>query len=186
MKKLFFDFFPLVIFFIAFKLYNIYVATGALMVASSIQIIYEYIKYKKVEAMHIITLVLVIIFGGLTIYFHNDRFIQWKVSILNWLFAIIFLASQFFMKKPIIRLLMEKSVLLPPKVWTRLNLAWIFYFTLLGFLNIYVAYYFSLNTWVNFKLFGLMGCTIIFIIAQSIYLFKHIKHTDQNNNNLKQ
>ncbi len=83
MKKLIFDFFPLVIFFVAFKLYNIYVATGALMVASSIQIIYEYVKYKKIEPMHIITLVLVIIFGGLTIYFHNDRFIQWKVSILK-------------------------------------------------------------------------------------------------------
>ena len=179
MKKLIFDFFPLVIFFVAFKLYNIYVATGALMVASSIQIIYEYVKYKKIEPMHIITLVLVIIFGGLTIYFHNDRFIQWKVSILNWLFAAIFLASQLFMKKPIIQLLMEKSVQLPKKVWRNLNYAWIIYFILLGCLNIYVAYYFSLNAWVNFKLFGLMGCTIIFIIAQSAYLYKHIDHNNR-------
>jgi intracellular septation protein len=174
MKKLFFDFFPLAIFFVVFKLSNIYMATAALMVASTIQIGYEYIRYKKVEAMHIVTLVLVIVFGGLTIYFHNDRFIQWKVSILNWLFAAVFLASQLFMKKPIIRLLMEKSVALPEKVWNRLSSVWVCYFILLGCLNIYVAYNFSLNAWVNFKLFGLMGCTIIFVVAQSAYLYKHI------------
>lgn len=180
MKKLFFDFFPLIIFFVGFKLYNIYVATGALMVASTIQIGYEYTRYRKVELMHVITLVLVLVFGGMTIYFHNDRFIQWKVTILNWLFAVVFLASQWFMKKPIIRLLMEKTIALPKKVWTRLNVAWILYFLILGGLNLYVAYYFSLNTWVNFKLFGLMGCTIVFVVGQSFYLYKHINHHDGN------
>jgi intracellular septation protein len=174
MKKLFFDFFPIVIFFIVFKIHGIYYATGALMIASAIQISYELIRYRKVEMMHIITLVLVLVFGGMTIYFHDDRFIQWKVSIINWLFALILLASHFFMKKPIIRMIMEKNIELPDLVWQRLNFIWITYFTILGAVNIYVAYNYSLNAWVNFKTFGLIGFTLIFIIGQSVYLYKHM------------
>ena len=174
MKKLFFDFFPIVIFFIVFKIHGIYYATGALMIASAIQISYELIRYRKVEMMHIITLVLVLVFGGMTIYFHDDRFIQWKVSIINWLFALILLASHFFMKKPIIRMIMEKNIVLPDQVWKRLNLIWIMYFTILGAINIYVAYNYSLNAWVNFKTFGLIGITLAFIVGQSVYLYKHM------------
>tara|TARA_R110002167_G_scaffold90667_2_gene244150 strand:- start:69 stop:617 length:549 start_codon:yes stop_codon:yes gene_type:complete len=177
MKKLLLDFFPIVIFFVVFKIYGIYYATGALMIASAVQISYLYLRYKKVEMMHVITLVLVVIFGGLTIYLHDDRFIQWKVSILNWLFAFILLASHFFMKKPVIRMLMEKNLELPDVIWKRLNMVWVVYFTILGAVNIYVAYNFSLNAWVNFKTFGLFGVTILFVIGQSFYLYKHMDHS---------
>jgi intracellular septation protein len=174
MKKLLFDFFPLLVFFIAYKLQDIYIATGALMVASLIQIGYEYFRYGRVEAMHLATFVLVLVFGGLTIYMHNDKFIQWKVTILNWLFACLFLFAHFFMDKPLIRLLMEHNLSLPDHVWKNLSRMWIVFFILSGALNLYVAYHFSLDTWVDFKTFGLIGLTLLFVIIQSFYLYRYL------------
>ena len=176
MRKLFLDFFPILVFFITFKLVNIYWATGMLMIASTIQIGYVWLRTGSVEIMHVITLVLVLLFGGLTLYFHNDRFIQWKVTILNWLFAILFAASQWFMRKPLVQWLMGSTLKASRKVWRRLNMAWVVYFTLLGALNLYIAYTFSLSTWVNFKLFGLLACTLVFVIGQSLWLYRHIEH----------
>ena len=175
MKKIFFDFFPIILFFIFFKIYDIYYATGVLMIAFVIQITYELIRYKKVDPMHIMTLVLVLVFGGLTIYFHNDRFIQWKVTVINWLFGAIVLISQYIFKKNLLQSILAKNIKMKTdKPWLTLNNVWIIYFILLGALNLYIAYAYPLSTWVNFKTFGLIGITLVFVICQSVYLHKHI------------
>lgn len=175
MKKALFDFFPVIIFFIFFKVYNIFVATGALMVASVIQIGYLYAKYRKVEVKHIVTLVLVLVFGGATIYFHDARLIQWKVSVINWLFGGVLLFSQLFMKKNVIEYFLASDVELPKRAWKILNLSWTIFFLALGFINLYVMFYFSEDAWVNFKTFGLLILTVIFCIGQSFYLYKFIE-----------
>ena len=177
--KLLLDFFPLLIFFVVYKIWGIFYATGAIIIASTIQILYLWLRYRRVEAMHIVTFVLLVIFGGATIILHDAEFLKWKVSIVNWLFGAGFLASQWWMKKTFIQYLMDKTVTLPQRVWNRLNTGWALFFILIGTINIIVAHYFSTNVWVNFKVFGLLGLTIIFIILQTIYLVKHVKQLPQ-------
>ena len=178
MKKIFFDFFPIIIFFVVYKIYNIYYATAALMISFTIQIIFQLLKNRKVDPMHIVTFIVIILFGGLTLYFHNDKFIQWKVTVINWLFALILMSSQIIFKKNLLKALLSKNMVMKSdKHWSKLNTMWIYYFILLGGLNLYIAYFYSLSAWVNFKTFGLMGITLLFIIIQSIYLYKHIDDT---------
>ena len=176
MKKLLFDFFPIIIFFVAYKLYDIYTATLALIIATAIQLTYEVIRYRKVSMMHIVTFVLVLVLGGATIYFHDEALIKWKVTVVNWLFGAIFIFSTYLMRKPIIQRLMEENIDLPQAIWKRLNNIWGVFFIFLGILNLIVVYNFSTDVWVDFKLFGTLGITFIFVIAQGIYLSKHIDH----------
>ena len=176
MKKLLFDFFPIIIFFVIYKMYDIYMATVALIIATAIQLTYEVIRYKKVSMMHVITFVLVLILGGATVYFHDEALIKWKVTIVNWLFGVIFLFSTYLMQKPIIQRLMEENIELPQKIWKRLNNIWGVFFLILGAINLFVAYTFSTDIWVDFKLFGMLGITLVFVIAQGVFLSKHIEH----------
>ena len=129
--------------------------------------------------MHVITFVLLAVFGGLTIILHDAEFLKWKVSIVNWLFGAGFIASQLFMKKTFIQYLMDKSIDLPQRVWNRLNLSWALFFILLGTLNIIVAHFYSTDVWVNFKVFGLLGLTVVFVILQTVYLVRHAKQLPQ-------
>lgn len=176
--KLLYDFFPLIIFFIVYKATNIFTATGVLIIATAIQLVFMWLKFKKVESMHVITFVLVLVFGGATILLHDALFLKWKVSIANWLFGIAFLATQFIGKKTLIEYFMRQQIVLPKNVWKRLNLIWAIFFLLLGTINIFVAYQFSTAIWVDFKVFGMLGLTLVFIIIQSVYLYRHIKpHT---------
>lgn len=176
--KLLFDFLPIFLFFIAYKLYDIYTATIVAIVASCLQVAFFWIKYRRVETMHIITMVLIVVLGGATLIFKDETFIKWKPTGVNWMFGIAFLVSQFIGKKTILERMMGTSIKLPAQIWTRLNTAWALFFIFLGFINLYVAYNYDTDTWVNFKLFGMMGLTIIFIILQSVYLSRHIKHED--------
>jgi intracellular septation protein len=178
--KLLYDFFPIIIFFVVFKIWGIYAATASAIVVSLLQVIFYYLKHKKFERMQVITLILIVVLGGATLIFHNDMFIKWKVSIINWLFALAFLGSQFIGKKNFVKRMLDEKIQLPERVWTRLNLSWVIYFLVLGIANIYVVYHFSTNAWVNFKLFGVLGLTLIFVIIQGVYLAKHIKHDQQN------
>ncbi len=157
-------------------MYDIFTATFALIIATAIQLGYELIRYRKVSMMHIITFVLVLILGGATIYFHDEALIKWKVTIVNWLFGAIFIFSTYLMKKPIIQRLMEENIDLPYPIWKRLNNIWGLFFFFLGAINLVVAYYFSTNFWVDFKLFGMLGITLVFVILQGIYLARHIDH----------
>jgi len=173
--KLLFDFLPILLFFIAYKIYDIYVATAVIIVTSILQVAWVWFRHHRVENMHLVTLVLVIVLGGATLLLHDETFIKWKPTVVNWLFALAFLVSQFIGNKNLLQRMLESQITLDsPQVWRHLNFIWIGFFLLMGVLNLYVAFNFSTDTWVNFKLFGMMGLTIIFIIAQSIYLAQHI------------
>ncbi|KPJ67779.1 MAG: septation protein A [Coxiella sp. DG_40] len=171
--KLLFDFFPILLFFVTYKLFNIYLATGVAMIASFLQVISHWIKYRYFESLHIITLVIILILGSVTIVFHNTMFIKWKPTAVYWLFALFFLSTQFIGNKTLVQRMMDNKLTLPKLIWIRLNLSWTVFFTTMGIANLYVVYNFSTNAWVNFKLFGTLGITLIFIILQAVYIAKY-------------
>jgi len=178
MKQLI-EFFPIILFFIVYKFYDIYVATAAVMVATLIQVAYNWLRYRKVESMQWITLVLVAVMGGLTLYLQDEQFIKWKLSIIEWLFGAAFLSSQFIGKKTIVERMMSANLTLPKAVWKRLNLIWGCFFTSVGFINLYVMYNFSTDHWVYFKTFGVPGLMAIFIVLQMVYLYKYVPETKE-------
>jgi intracellular septation protein len=172
--KLLYDFFPILLFFIAYKVYDIYVATAVAIAAAFVQTGLYWLRHRRFENTHLLTLGLLVVFGGLTLALHDPVFIKWKPTLVNWLFAIGFLGSQFIGSRPLVERMMGHAVSLPAPVWSRLNWAWIGFFLAMGLLNLYVAYNFSEDTWVNFKLFGMLGLTLAFVIAQSLYLSRHL------------
>ena len=213
MKQLF-DFFPILLFFILYKFYldlpdglivginamipamnltpgedsdAIYLATLAAIVATVIQVGIAAVVVKKVEKMPIITLALLLVFGGATIALKDPVFIQWKPTVINWMFALVFAASQFIGEKNLIQRMMGHAIeISEPRVWGQLNLAWVGFFVVAGIANMIVApeidplgLQFSEDTWVDFKLFGLMGMTIAFVVAQAFYLARYMPSTDE-------
>ena len=181
--KFLFDLFPIILFFVAFKLGDIYTATIVAMVATIGQILWVYYRHRKIDAMQWISLVMIIVFGSLTIFLHDKTFIQLKPTALYWLFSgALFISAQFFQKNWI-QVLMGKQVTLKVKsahsVWHRLNMAWALFFFFMGALNLYVAFEFSEETWVNFKLFGSTGLLLCFVIAQGVWLSKHMEHPSE-------
>ncbi len=179
MKQLI-EFIPLIIFFALYKMYDIYTATGALIVVTIIQVAVTWLVYKKVEKVQVVTAVLVTVFGGMTIFFQDDNFIKWKVTIVYVLFAAGLLVTHF-MGKPLIKAMLGKEITLPDNVWRNVNHAWVAFFTVVAVLNIVVAYGMPLDVWVNFKVFGLMALTLIYTLASGVYIYKHIaKENDSN------
>lgn len=181
--KFFFDLFPIILFFIAFKFGDIYTATIVAMVATIFQILWVYYHHRKIDAMQWVSLVMIIVFGSLTIFLHDKIFIQLKHTALYWLFAgALFISAQFFQKNWI-QVLMGKQVTLKEKtahsVWYQLNNAWAIFFFAMGALNLYIAFEFSEETWVNFKLFGSTGLLIVFVIIQGVWLSKHMEHPSE-------
>jgi len=189
--KVFFDFLPIALFFIAYKfgggtyhwdgqeydIKGIYVATAVMIIASILQVSITWLLTRKVEKSHLITLVLVVILGGATLYLQNPDFIKWKPTAVNWLFATAFILAPLLTKKSLLERMMSEHIQLSALVWFKLNIAWILFFIGSGLANLYVAFNFSEATWVNFKLFGLLGLTIVFIIGQSLYLAKYAIET---------
>lgn len=173
--KLLASFFPIILFFVAYKIQGIYVATGVAMAAALLQTGWHWFRHGELEKMHLVTLAMLMVFGGMTLAFQDPTFIKWKPSVVNWLFGLAFLFSPLFGGKPLTERMMGHAAELPRMVWQRLNTAWALFFIAVGFLNIYVAYNFAEETWVNFKLFGLLGLTFSFIIVQSLYMARHIK-----------
>lgn len=176
--KFLFDLLPVILFFVAFKVADIYVATAVAMVATIAQIAWVGLKYKKVEPTQWASLVLILVFGGMTIAFQDKTFIQWKPTILYGFFAIGLWVSAAFFKKNLIQIAMGSQIRIEPHwdayVWKTLNNAWILFFIVMGLLNLYVAYQFSEDAWVNFKLFGSMGLMLVFIIAHGVWLNRYI------------
>jgi intracellular septation protein len=168
--QLLFDFLPVIAFFVAYKLTDIFVATGVLIAAVVVQTTVQWLRFRKVSSMALASAVLVLIFGGLTLAVHDKAFIQWKVTIVNWLFAVAFLVSNYIGERPLTERIMGESVTLDRAAWRRLSWAWIVYFLVLGALNLYVARNFPENVWVNFKLFGMLGLTLVFALAQGFWL----------------
>ena len=169
--KFLFDIFPLILFFAAFKMYDIYVATAVAMGATVAQIGWLWLRGRKIDKILWVSLGLITLFGGATLIFRDDTFIKWKPTVLYWLFAGVLAVAAVAFRKNLIRSMMQKQVTLPDEVWTRLLMSWIGFFAVMGVLNIYVAYNFSEAFWVNFKVFGLLGLTIVFMLAQSFWLF---------------
>jgi intracellular septation protein len=178
--QLLFDFLPLIAFFAGYKLSgdNIFVATGVLIVAVIVQTAVQWIRHRKVSQMAMVSAVLVLIFGALTLAIHDKLFIQWKFTIVNWLFSAAFLASHFFGERPLIERIMGENVTLPRPQWLRLSWAWVVYFLLMGALNLYVAYNFEESVWVNFKLYGTIGLTLLFALAQGFWLASKMQQTE--------
>jgi intracellular septation protein len=178
--QLLIDFLPVVLFFIAYKLAGIYVATGVLIVGVLAQTALSWFRHKKVSPMLLTSAILVLVFGGLTLLVHDATFIKWKPTIVNWLFAAAFLVSQFIKGPTLVQRLMGEHLQLEPAyLWTRLNLMWVVFFVVCGTLNLYVAFTFSEATWVNFKLFGLFGLTLVFALAQGVWLARKAEHMDK-------
>lgn len=173
--KFLFEMFPIILFFAAYKFKGIYVATAVAIAASILQITYTYYKNRKVEKPMIISLVIIIIFGGATLLVHNELFIKWKPTVLYWIFASALLIGRYVFNKNFIQSMLQKQITVPVHVWEKLNTSWAVFFAVVGGLNIYIAYHFSTDTWVNFKLFGIFGCMLIFVIIQSIILAPHLK-----------
>lgn len=178
--KLLTDLLPVILFVIAYQMYDIYVATVVLMAAIVAQIAYLKLTGKPIEKMHWITLALVIGFGGLTLGLRDPQFIMWKPTVINWLFAAALLLSEAFMQRGIVRRMLDTVGSFPTHVISRLNWAWSLFLFSLGVLNLYVAYNFSEETWVNFKLFGLMGLSLVFVIGQSLYLARYMQEPENN------
>ncbi len=176
--KFLFDIFPVILFFAAFKFYDIYIATAVAIAATTLQIGWVWFRHRKVDNMQWISLGLIVAFGGATLLLRDETFIKWKPTVLYWLFAVVLLVAEYGFRKNLIRSMMDKQVSAPDPVWHKLLLAWIGFFSVMGILNLYVAYGFSTDIWVNFKLFGGIGLMILFVIAQAVLLAPHIKEKE--------
>lgn len=172
--KLLYDFFPIILFFVAYKVYGIYVATTVAIIISFIQVIVHWLRFKNIDKMQLSTLLIILIMGGATLILHNELFIKWKPTVINWVFGLAFLGSHVIGDNVLVKRMLSSQVQLPDRIWRRLNLSWVIFFFLSGLLNVIVIYTLSTNAWVNFKLFGLLGLTILFIIGQSFYLVRHL------------
>lgn len=178
MKQLL-EFIPVILFFIAFKLYDIYVATAVVITATVLQVAYAWFKYRKVETMQWITLGLILVMGGATLYLQDEQFIKWKLSIIEWLFGVAFLGSQFIGKKPFIERMLSGNLTLPEVIWKRLNIMWGCFFISVGFINLYVMYHYNTEDWVTFKTFGVPGLMVIFIVLQMAFLYRYIPDSEE-------
>lgn len=204
--KFLFDLFPVILFFITLKfaeksqaagmllskilgmlgitatvkpdLVPIMLATAVVILATFLQVAWVKFRHGKVDKMLWLSLMLIVLFGGMTLYFQNSAFIKWKPTVLYWLFAISLVVSNAFFGKNLIRGLMDKQISMPDNIWNKLNLAWALFFAVLGAINLYVAFNFSIDTWANYKLFGTSGLMLLFFIGQALLLDKHMTAKD--------
>ena len=164
------DFLPIVVFFVAYRMADLYVATAALIIAMALQIGYQWIRDRTVNKLLLTSGILVAVFGGITLSFREPLFIQWKPTVVNWLFAAAFLGSRYIGRKTLIERVMGHAVELDQPTWRPLNLMWAANFAFLGAANLYVVYNFSEAVWVNFKLFGMLGFTLLMVVIQVIWI----------------
>ena len=173
--KFLFDIFPVVLFFIAFKVFDIYVATAVAIAATFLQIGWTWVRHRKVDNLLWVSFAVIVVFGGATLLLQDETFIKWKPTVLYWLFAAVLAVAELAFRKNLIRAMMEAQVTLPDAVWGKLLASWIAFFALMGVLNLAVAYNFSTDAWVNFKLFGGIGLMLAFIVLQALVLARHIE-----------
>lgn len=172
--KLLLDFLPIVLFFGAYKMYGVYIATGVLMAATTAQMGYIYYTERRLETMQKVTLAMILVFGTLTIVLHDDRFIKWKPTFLYGGMAIGLAVALWGFKKNFLHLLLGKQLSLPFAVWMNLNVAWIAYCAFMSATNGYVAAFYSTDDWVNFKLWGYIF-PILFLLGQAVYVSRHLQ-----------
>jgi len=170
--KFFYDLLPVILFFVAYKMYDIFVATAVAIIATLAQIAIVYLKHRKLEKMLVFNGLMITVLGGLTILLKDKYFIMWKPSLIYWAFALALLFADQFFNRNLVQLALGKQMELSKIVWKKINIFTALFFILLGFINLFVAYNFSENTWVNFKLFGLTGLLFLYMIAIAIYISK--------------
>jgi intracellular septation protein len=197
--KLLFDLFPIILFFAAYQFGaanpesaqailsslgitlsgaakpGVFLATLVAIAATVGQLAWTWLRHRKIDTMLWISFALIVVFGGATLFLQDENFIKWKPTVLYWLFALALGLGPIFFERNFIRLMMEKQISLPDAVWQRLNLGWTGFFTFMGIANLYVAFSYSTDAWVNFKMFGTLGLMLVFIVLQSLYLSRHIK-----------
>lgn len=181
--KILFDYLPIICFFIAYQMTDIYVATGVLIVALFALVAGYWWYTRRIHKMHLVTAVLALVFGGITIWLHDPEYIQMKPTVLYILFALVLAASHVWGAKPLIRRMMESSLDLPDVAWTRMSWLWIGFFILSAILNTFVAYTYSQEIWVNFKMFGMLGLTFVFVIIQALYLARFLPEESNKERN---
>lgn len=177
--KLLLDFFPIVLFFAAFKVWDIYVATGVAIVATIAQIAWLRYSTGKVEPMQWLSLGIIVVFGGATILAHDEAFIKWKPTVLYWLMGAALAAGVLFFRKNFLKSLMGGQLELPDAAWRTMNWSWVAFFAVMGVLNLWVAFNFDTNAWVNFKLFGGLGLMAVFVVGQAFYLGRFMKEPEK-------
>jgi intracellular septation protein len=178
--KMLFDLFPVILFFVAYQLAGIYIATATAIVASIVQVGWAWFRRGKVDKMLWVSLAVIVVFGGATLIFQDKTFIQWKPTVLYWIFGVVLAIAALGFKKNLVRSMMEHQVSLPNEIWNRLLASWIGFFVFMGVLNLYVAYSYSEQAWVNFKLFGGMGLMLAFVLLQAVMLAKHVQDKNES------
>lgn len=179
--KILFDLFPVILFFVAFKFQGIFVATAVAIAATVVQIIWTKFRHGKVDVMLWVSFAIIAVFGGATLLLHDETFIKWKPTVLYWLFSVVLLVSNVVFKKNLMRSLLQEKIALPLHVWHRLNLSWSLFFSVLGFINLYVAFNYSTDMWVNFKLFGTTALMLVFVLGQGVWLARYVDEKKENN-----
>ncbi|OGA08133.1 MAG: septation protein A [Betaproteobacteria bacterium RIFCSPLOWO2_02_FULL_65_20] len=177
--KFLFDLLPVILFFVVFKFADIYAATGVAIAATFAQIGWLKFRRRKVDTMMWVSLAIIAVFGGATLLLKDETFIKWKPTVLYWMFSGILLGGQLLLGKNIIRAMMGKQIELPEAIWHKLNWSWAAFFALMGAANLYVAFNFSTDAWVNFKLFGGMGLMLVFVVLQALFLSRYMQEKEQ-------
>jgi intracellular septation protein len=167
------DYFPLLLFFVAFKLADIYVATAVAIAASVAQIAYFRWRRGRIEVVHWLSLVIIATFGGATLLLHDETFIKWKPTVLYWLFGSILAVGRLAFGKNLIASLL-KDLTLPDAIWARITWSWVVFFAVMGAANLYIAFHFSTDTWINFKVWGGIGLVLLFALGQAFALARYL------------
>lgn len=181
MLSLLYDFIPVLLFFMVFKIYGIYAATIVGIVTTGLQVLISALWLRRMDKKQLITLGVFVIFGGMTLYFHNPIFVKWKPTVIFWIFSLVLLFSQFIGKKPLVQRMLENMMdakaTVPKNIWRKLNFAWAVFFLSLGAINIYIGYTFSTDAWVNFKFYGISSLLLVFSFGQAIFLARYLADT---------
>ena len=173
--KFLFDLLPVLLFFIAFKLADIYVATAVAIATTFVQVAWLKLRGKRVHAMLWASFGIIAVFGGATLALQDETFIKWKPTVLYWLLGAVLGGAALFFRRNLVRMMLSEQVQLPDPVWSRLNWSWVGFFAFMGALNLYVAYNYSTDLWVSFKLFGGMGLMLVFVVVQALFLARHVE-----------
>ena len=173
--KFFVDLLPVLAFFVAFQLAGIYVATAVAIATTFVQVAWLKLRGKRVDAMLWASLAIIVVFGGATLVLKDETFIKWKPTVLYWMLGAVLGGAALVFRRNLIRAMLSEQVQLPDPVWNRLNWSWVGFFLFMGGLNLYVAFNYSTDLWVNFKLFGGMGLMLLFVVVQALFLARHVE-----------
>ena len=173
--KFLFDLLPVLAFFVAFQVAGIYAATAVAIATTFVQVVWLKLRGKRVDAMLWASFVIIVVFGGATLVLQDETFIKWKPTVLYWMLGAVLGGAALVFRRNLIRAMLSEQVRLPDPVWNRLNWSWVGFFLFMGGLNLYVAYNYSTDLWVNFKLFGGMGLMLVFVVVQALFLARHVE-----------